>query len=110
MAATTPARRWRSRISARRCGCWSPRWKHWGEAAMSGARDLIGYGGKPPPVAWPNGAAGAVSLVVNYEEGAELSVEDGDPSNERVGEIISVVDPGRPDLGQGQIFAYRSEE
>jgi peptidoglycan/xylan/chitin deacetylase (PgdA/CDA1 family) len=70
------------------------------------ARDLIGYGGRSPAVAWPHDAAVAVSLVVNYEEGAELSVEDGDPVNERIGEVLSVIDPGRRDLGQEQIFAY----
>jgi len=73
---------------------------------MTGTRDLVGYGGRPPAVAWPQGAAVAVSLVVNYEEGAELSVEDGDPVNERIGEVLSVIDPGRRDLGQEQIFAY----
>lgn len=73
---------------------------------MTSARDLVGYGGRPPKVVWPHHADVAVSLVVNYEEGAELSVEDGDPVNERIGEVISVVDPGRRDLGQEQIFAY----
>ncbi len=73
---------------------------------MTGGRDLVGYGGRPPAVAWPQGAAAAVSLVVNYEEGAELSVEDGDPANERIGEVLSVIEPGRRDLGQEQIFAY----
>jgi peptidoglycan/xylan/chitin deacetylase (PgdA/CDA1 family) len=73
---------------------------------MTGTRDLVGYGGQPPAVVWPRPAVVAVSLVVNYEEGAELSVEDGDPANERIGEVLSVVDPGRRDLGQEQIFAY----
>jgi peptidoglycan/xylan/chitin deacetylase (PgdA/CDA1 family) len=48
----------------------------------------------------------AVSLVVNYEEGAELSVEAGDAENERMGEVISVVPPGRRDIGMEHIFAY----
>lgn len=69
-------------------------------------RDLIGYGLTPPDIVWPNGARVAVSLVVNYEEGAEMAVEAGDPENERVGEFASVVGPGRRDLGQEQIFAY----
>lgn len=70
------------------------------------SRDLIGYGGRWPDFAWPNGARLAVSVVVNYEEGAELQVIDGDPSSERIGEVLSVVPEGRPDPGQAQIFAY----
>ena len=33
-------------------------------------RDLIGYGKNVPRIEWPGGARIAVSLVVNYEEGA----------------------------------------
>ena len=72
------------------------------------ARDLIGYGGKPPGIVWPNGARVAVSVVVNFEEGAELQVGDGDPRSERVGEIVSVVPEGVRDQGQEQLFAYGS--
>lgn len=70
------------------------------------SRDLVGYGGRWPDLRWPNGARVAVSVVVNVEEGAELQVLDGDPSSERIGEVISVVPEGRPDPGQAQIFAY----
>jgi peptidoglycan/xylan/chitin deacetylase (PgdA/CDA1 family) len=69
-------------------------------------RDLIGYGGRWPDFAWPNGARLAVSVVINFEEGAEQQVLDGDPASERIGEVISVVPAGRPDPGQAQIFAY----
>jgi len=69
-------------------------------------RDLMGYGLNPPRIAWPNGAKLAVSIVVNYEEGAEMAVEAGDPENERIGEVISVVPPGRRDFGQEGIFSY----
>ena len=41
-------------------------------------RDLVGYEGNPPKVVWPGGARIAISLVVNYEEGSELSIGDGD--------------------------------
>lgn len=70
------------------------------------ARDLIGYGGTWPDIVWPNGARLAVSLVVNFEEGAEWQVGDGDPASERMGEVMSVVEPGHRDMGQEQIFAY----
>lgn len=51
-------------------------------------RDLQGYGGHPPSVRWPAGAQVAVSFVLNFEEGAEFSVADGDARNESVYEVI----------------------
>lgn len=69
-------------------------------------RDLIGYRGKWPDISWPGGARLAVSVVVNFEEGAEQQVLDGDAVSERMGEVLSVVPEGRPDPGQAQIFAY----
>ena len=69
-------------------------------------RDLTGYGLDPPRLQWPGGADLAVSIVVNYEEGAELSIEAGDGESERIGEVISIVPPGARDIGQEQIFAY----
>lgn len=69
-------------------------------------RDLWGYGGTPPDVIWPNGARLAVSVAVNFEEGAEQQVGDGDARSEVMGEVRSVVKPGVRDMGQEQIFAY----
>jgi len=45
-------------------------------------RNLVGYGGKPPVVSWPNGARIAVSFVLNYEEGGERTIMDGDAESE----------------------------
>ena len=45
-------------------------------------RDLIGYGPNPPDPRWPNGARLAVTFVMNYEEGSEPSVPDGDGHSE----------------------------
>lgn len=45
-------------------------------------RDLIGYGATPPDPRWPGGARVAVQFVVNYEEGAENSVLNGDAGSE----------------------------
>ena len=45
-------------------------------------RDLVGYGGRPPQVNWPNGTRLAVSFVLNYEEGGERTILDGDPVSE----------------------------
>ena len=41
-------------------------------------RDFHGYGRQPPFPAWPGAARVAVSFVLNYEEGGERNVFDGD--------------------------------
>jgi allantoinase len=46
------------------------------------ARDLVGYGATPPDPAWPGGARLALSFVLNYEEGGERSVLEGDSESE----------------------------
>lgn len=75
-------------------------------ARPPGARDLVGYGGRPPFAAWPGGAKLAVSVCVNFEEGAENSLEAGDPAGEAIGEVTTVIRPGVRDMGQEQLFAY----
>jgi allantoinase len=45
-------------------------------------RDLIGYGRNPPHPRWPGNARIAVQFVLNYEEGAENCVLDGDAASE----------------------------
>jgi len=72
----------------------------------SPARDLTGYGGRPPAVRWPNGAKLAVSVALNFEEGAESSIEAGDAAGEAIGEVTTVIRPGVRDIGQEQLFAY----
>lgn len=69
-------------------------------------RDLRGYGRSRPDIVWPNGARVAVSLVVNFEEGAELAVEQGDAATEQYGEVASTSPPGVRDLVQEQVFDY----
>ncbi|WP_254460634.1 allantoinase PuuE [Xanthomonas sacchari] len=49
---------------------------------MSAARDLVGYGAQPPDPQWPGGARVALQFVLNYEEGAENSVLNGDAGSE----------------------------
>jgi len=44
----------------------------------SPARDMIGYGANPPDPRWPGSARLAVNFVMNFEEGSEPSVSDGD--------------------------------
>lgn len=45
-------------------------------------RDLLGYGPSPPDPRWPGGARIAVQFVVNYEEGAENTILNGDAGSE----------------------------
>lgn len=49
---------------------------------MTFPRDLVGYGATPPEARWPGGACVAVQFVINYEEGAENSVVNGDKGSE----------------------------
>ena len=51
-------------------------------------RDLKGYGQNLPNIRWPQKERVAVSFVLNFEEGAEFSVTDGDDHNEAVYEVI----------------------
>ena len=45
-------------------------------------RDFIGYGSHPPDPEWPNGARLALNICINYEEGSEPSISDGDAVSE----------------------------
>ncbi|KAK6365395.1 hypothetical protein LTS17_011367 [Exophiala oligosperma] len=45
-------------------------------------RDLTGYGADPPPAPWPSSALLALSFVINYEEGGEHCVLNGDATSE----------------------------
>ncbi len=47
-----------------------------------GARDHRGYGPRPPPADWPGGARLALQFVLNYEEGGERSILNGDACSE----------------------------
>lgn len=49
---------------------------------MSYPRDLIGYGANPPHPEWPGNAKIALQIVLNYEEGSEYSIPDGDDRSE----------------------------
>jgi len=45
-------------------------------------RDMVGYGSKDKKIRWPNNARIAVQIVLNYEEGAENCVLNGDKNSE----------------------------
>jgi peptidoglycan/xylan/chitin deacetylase (PgdA/CDA1 family) len=46
--------------------------------AWQPTRDFIGYGANPPDPKWPGGARLAINFVMNYEEGSEPSIQDGE--------------------------------
>lgn len=69
------------------------------------SRDLRGYWGNEPPPCWPDDAQLAVSFVVNVEEGAELSIAEGDERNEFVYEARAEV-VGAPDPCMESHFGY----
>jgi putative urate catabolism protein len=72
-------------------------------------RDLIGYGRHRPDPRWPGRARIAVQFVLNYEEGGEHCVLDGDPHAETfLSEIINA--PAVPDrhMSMESIYEYGS--
>ncbi|WP_145145171.1 polysaccharide deacetylase family protein [Roseomonas gilardii] len=75
------------------------------EARQGDPRDFLGYGVSPPDPRWPGGARVAVSFVVNVEEGAELSIIDGDERNESVYEVNDEV-KGGPDPCRDSHYEY----
>jgi peptidoglycan/xylan/chitin deacetylase (PgdA/CDA1 family) len=68
-------------------------------------RDFLGYGGAKPAPHWPGDARVAVSFVVNFEEGAEFAVSDGDDRNEAIYEVEHRV-AGLPDPCIDSHFEY----
>ena len=71
-------------------------------------RDLVGYGPNVPVIEWPEKARIAVSMVVNYEEGAEYSLLDGDDHHETNSEVPSPVPPDQRDVFNESFFEYGS--
>ena len=72
------------------------------------ARDFVGYGRRPPDPGWPGGARLALNFVINYEEGSEPSIDDGDGASEaRLTEVAqSPVPAGTRDLAAESMFEY----
>ncbi|MGP1397260.1 MAG: polysaccharide deacetylase family protein [Inquilinaceae bacterium] len=68
-------------------------------------RDFAGYRGRVPRIRWPHDARIAVSVVVNVEEGAELSLGMGDERNESIYEAVDLV-KGHRDLCMESHFEY----
>lgn len=73
-------------------------------------RDLVGYGSNPPNPRWPHGARLALNFVMNYEEGSEYSVPDGDGFSEAT--LTEATGTGQTvrgrDLAAESMFEYGS--
>lgn len=61
------------------------------------SRNMVGYGGKPPIVTWPNSSKLAIQFVLNYEEGGENCVLHGDLASEA---FLSDIVGATPIVGQ----------
>jgi allantoinase len=78
-------------------------------ASSSYPRDLVGYGGRPPQAGWPGGASIAVQFVLNYEEGSERSVLDGDAGSETfLSEMIGVESFADRHMSMESLYEYGS--
>jgi len=76
----------------------------------SDPRDLAGYAGSAPDPRWPGGARLAINFVMNYEEGSEASLGDGDGYSES-GLTETPAPPvprGDRDLAAESMFEYGS--
>ncbi len=73
-------------------------------------RDLVGYGERPPNPRWPGDARIAVQIVLNYEEGSEHSIPDGDDASETYLTEVpgATLGAGRRDLIVESVYEYGS--
>lgn len=72
-------------------------------------RDLVGYGATPPDPRWPGGARVAVQFVVNYEEGAENSVLNGDKGSEAfLSEMVGAASHPDRAMAMESLYEYGS--
>ena len=73
------------------------------------SRDLVGYGRKGKKISWPNNAKLALQFVLNYEEGGEKSVLNGDKYSETfLSEIIAAKAIKGRHISMESIYEYGS--
>ena len=73
------------------------------------SRDMVGYGSKEIKVKWPNNARIAVQFVLNYEEGAENCILNGDKNSEIfLSEIIGAQPIKGRNMNMESIYEYGS--
>ena len=72
-------------------------------------RDFSGYENQYPQNTWPNEARIAVNFCINYEEGGELCILNGDDRSEtRVSDVAVETRVGRRDLNIESSYEYGS--
>ena len=72
-------------------------------------RNMVGYGKHPPHPRWPGDAHIAVQFVLNYEEGAENNVLDGDAASETfLSEIIGAQAFPNRHMSMESLYEYGS--
>jgi allantoinase len=73
-------------------------------------RDFVGYGRRPPNPRWPGGARLAVQIVMNYEEGSEYSIGEGDEISESYLTEVpgATLGPNKRDLIVESVYEYGS--
>ena len=73
-------------------------------------RDLVGYGANVPHARWPAGARIAVQFVINYEEGAENCILNGDTASEAfLSEMVgTAARPGVRHMSMEWLYEYGS--
>nr|WP_260177773.1 allantoinase PuuE [Xanthomonas cannabis] len=71
---------------------------------------MVGYGATPPTAQWPGGARVAVQFVINYEEGAENCVLNGDTGSEAfLSEMVGAQSqPGARAMAMESLYEYGS--
>ncbi|MDC1485386.1 allantoinase PuuE [Pelagibacteraceae bacterium] len=73
------------------------------------SRDMIGYGSNQPKISWPNKARIAIQIVLNYEEGAENCVLNGDKYSETfLSEIIGAQPIKGRHINMESLYEYGS--
>ena len=73
------------------------------------SRDLVGYGSKGKKISWPNNAKLALQIVLNYEEGGENSILNGDKYSETfLSEIIGAKAYKGRHISMESIYEYGS--
>ncbi|PZU11692.1 MAG: allantoinase PuuE [Sphingomonas sp.] len=76
---------------------------------MGMTRNLAGYGASPPDPRWPGGARVAVQFVINYEEGAENSVLNGDRGSEAfLSEMVGAASHPARAMAMESLYEYGS--
>ena len=74
------------------------------------SRDFVGYGSKGKKISWPNQAKLALQFVLNYEEGGENSVLNGDKYSETfLSEIIGAKAIKGRHMSMESIYEYGSK-